>query len=253
MTFAADQEDKNQDQYVFSSEQKKKIKLLITIFDSAVKRTVSLPKLKASQTQEALPVKGHHKRTVAIWSSLKLRKKKLRNRCSNVFLLKRWRDYAKIWRPWLKNNICIQITTCLWPFQITPQASASVVPSTRQGSLFLFLFVRGQLWSITNGPVINCRDNLRISFQSRYITWNTAKLHVWVHHSPLDSQILEYWKYYNNRSLKFLTTLYAIFIYSLLLLEIQLKSSNRPGQHTTADLHYSPIDTRGTYVLPGTI
>lgn len=119
---------------------KKKIKLLLKIFDSAVKRTVSLPKLKASQTQEALPVKGHHKRMVVTRSSLKLRKKKLRNRCSNVFLLKRWIDYAKIWRPWLKNNICIQITICLWPFQITPQASASVVPSTRSFCLFVYSY-----------------------------------------------------------------------------------------------------------------
>lgn len=54
MTFAIDQEDKNQDQHVISSEQKKKIKLLLTIFDSVMKRTVSLPKLKVSQMQEAL-------------------------------------------------------------------------------------------------------------------------------------------------------------------------------------------------------
>lgn len=80
MTFAVGQEDKNQDQYVISSEQKKKIKLF---FDSAVERIASLPELKTSQMQEALPVKGHRiRRTVSIQSSLKLRKKKFRNRCS---------------------------------------------------------------------------------------------------------------------------------------------------------------------------
>lgn len=48
--FAVDQEDKNRDQYVISSEQKKEVKVLLMTFDSFMKETTSLPTLKTNKT-----------------------------------------------------------------------------------------------------------------------------------------------------------------------------------------------------------
>lgn len=47
--FAVDQEDKNRDQYVISSEQKKEVKVLLMTFDSFMKETTSLRTLKTNK------------------------------------------------------------------------------------------------------------------------------------------------------------------------------------------------------------
>lgn len=158
-----------------------------------------------------------------------------------MFLLKRLRELCRNLETIVKNNIWIQIT-CLRPFQITPQPSASVIRLLAKGALFFVcLFVCLKLWSLQmsqeqTAQIIKGSAFRADTFHGTLLNHTQASV---ILHS-LYSQTLEYWKHYNNRSLKFLTMLNTTFIYSLLLLGIKLTSSHAWGQNTTAELHHSP-------------